>query len=210
RGAADNPPNRFIPLYREAIPGWTEEGDPAPRTRFFRDDARTILATNNSPDIPFTFSLNPYRGCSHGCAYCLSGDTPILLADGTVRPLAHLRVGDEIYGTVLREKYRYFTRTTVLAHWQSTRPAYRIRLVDGTELVASPDHRFLTERGWKHVAPAATGQRPYLTPNNWLLGTGGFALAPARGTDYQQGYLTGMIRGDGLLRTYVYDNRRRQ
>src|SRR5262245_51633265 len=70
RGAADNPPNRFIPLYREAIPGWTEEGDPAPRTRFFRDDSRTILATNNSPDIPFTFSLNPYRGCEHGCAYC--------------------------------------------------------------------------------------------------------------------------------------------
>jgi DNA repair photolyase len=70
RGAADNPPNRFISLYREAIPGWTEEGDPAPRTRFFRDDSRTILATNNSPDIPFTFSLNPYRGCEHGCAYC--------------------------------------------------------------------------------------------------------------------------------------------
>src|SRR2546423_471749 len=38
RGSAANAPNRFIPLYREAIAGWTEEGDPAPRTRFFRDD----------------------------------------------------------------------------------------------------------------------------------------------------------------------------
>ena len=70
RGSGGNPRNRFIPLYREAIPGWTEEGDPAPRTRFFRDDARSVLATNNSPDIPFTFSLNPYRGCEHGCCYC--------------------------------------------------------------------------------------------------------------------------------------------
>src|SRR5262249_55749168 len=70
RGASSNPPNRFIPLYREAIDGWTEEGDPAPRTRFFRDDSRTILNTNDSPDIPFTFSVNPYRGCEHGCSYC--------------------------------------------------------------------------------------------------------------------------------------------
>jgi DNA repair photolyase len=70
RGASANPPNRFIPLYREAIPGWTEEEDPAPRTRFFRDDSRTILNTNNSPDIPFTYSVNPYRGCEHGCSYC--------------------------------------------------------------------------------------------------------------------------------------------
>ena len=70
RGSVANPPNRFIPLYREALPGWTEEGDPASRTRFFRDDARTVLETNNSPDIPFKYSLNPYRGCEHGCSYC--------------------------------------------------------------------------------------------------------------------------------------------
>ncbi len=70
RGASSNPPNRFVPLYREAIPGWTEEEDPAPRTRFFRDETRTILNTNDSPDIPFTYSVNPYRGCEHGCAYC--------------------------------------------------------------------------------------------------------------------------------------------
>src|ERR1051325_5542259 len=70
RGSSSNPPNRFIPLYREAIPGWTEEEDPAPRTRFFRDLSRTILNTNDSPDIPFTYSVNPYRGCEHGCIYC--------------------------------------------------------------------------------------------------------------------------------------------
>jgi DNA repair photolyase len=70
RGSATNPPNRFIPLYREAVAGWTEEEDPAPRTRFFCDESRSILTTNESPDVPFTYSLNPYRGCEHGCAYC--------------------------------------------------------------------------------------------------------------------------------------------
>lgn len=70
RGAASNPPNRFIPLYRESISGWTEEDDPAPRTRFFRDVARSALTKNDSPDVPFTYSLNVYRGCEHGCSYC--------------------------------------------------------------------------------------------------------------------------------------------
>jgi DNA repair photolyase len=70
RGSAINPPNRFVPLYRESLPGWTEEDDPAPRTRFYRDTSRTILNTNESPDIPFYYSINPYRGCEHGCSYC--------------------------------------------------------------------------------------------------------------------------------------------
>ena len=75
RGSTTNPANRFVPLYREAIPGWTEEEDPAPRTRFFRDTTRTILNTNDSPDISFTYSVNPYRGCEHGCAYCYARPT---------------------------------------------------------------------------------------------------------------------------------------
>jgi len=70
RGSTTNPPNRFIPLYREAILGWTEVDDPSPRTHFFKDTSRTILNTNDSPDIPFTYSVNPYRGCEHGCSYC--------------------------------------------------------------------------------------------------------------------------------------------
>jgi DNA repair photolyase len=74
RGAAQNPPNRFIPLYRERV-DWDDEDDPAPTTRFFRDETRTILATNDSPDIPFEYSLNPYRGCEHGCVYCYARPT---------------------------------------------------------------------------------------------------------------------------------------
>jgi DNA repair photolyase len=75
RGAADNPPNRFIPLYRERVDDWVDPDDPAPATHFFRDDSRTILNSNDSPDIPFTYSLNPYRGCEHGCIYCYARPT---------------------------------------------------------------------------------------------------------------------------------------
>ena len=56
------------------------------------EPARSIISRNNSPDIGFSQSINPYRGCEHGCVYCMSGDTPILMADGTTRSLAELRV----------------------------------------------------------------------------------------------------------------------
>src|SRR5580704_5909124 len=75
RGSSDNPPNRFIPLYRERVDEWRDPDDPAPVTRFFRDESRTILSTNDSPDLPFRYSLNPYRGCEHGCIYCYARPT---------------------------------------------------------------------------------------------------------------------------------------
>src|SRR4029079_11885357 len=51
------------------------DATPAPATEFLSDASRTIIATNNSPDIPFEASLNPYRGCEHGCAYCYASPT---------------------------------------------------------------------------------------------------------------------------------------
>jgi DNA repair photolyase len=76
RGAADNPPNRFQSLVRVPLPEAAEPGDdPAPQTQFFRDNTKSILAKNDSPDLPFTYSLNPYRGCEHGCAYCYARPT---------------------------------------------------------------------------------------------------------------------------------------
>src|SRR5207237_5551980 len=75
RGAADNPPNRFISLQYVAGPDDDPGETPAPHTLFFRDNSRTALASNDSPDVPFTFSLNPYRGCEHGCSYCFARPT---------------------------------------------------------------------------------------------------------------------------------------
>jgi DNA repair photolyase len=70
RGAGDNPANRFEPIFYQRDPEDAEDDSPGPETRFYRDSARTILAHNDSPDIGFDTSINPYRGCEHGCAYC--------------------------------------------------------------------------------------------------------------------------------------------
>ena len=70
RGAIGNPANRFerISLQRDA--DWDPEEDASPKTRFYRDLSQTVITCNDSPDIPFSASLNPYRGCEHGCSYC--------------------------------------------------------------------------------------------------------------------------------------------
>jgi DNA repair photolyase len=70
RGAASNPKNRFHRLSFEADPGASDPEEPLPRTQFLKDVSRTVIATNDSPDVGFEASVNPYRGCEHGCVYC--------------------------------------------------------------------------------------------------------------------------------------------
>lgn len=70
RGAVSNPPNRFEGITLERDADYDPAQDPSPRTQFLRDHSRTIISYNDSPDILFRASLNPYRGCEHGCAYC--------------------------------------------------------------------------------------------------------------------------------------------
>ena len=80
RGAASNPQNRFERLAYLEDPDVVQpdpEADeaPAPRTRFFRDPSRSAIVRNESPDVPFDASINPYRGCEHGCIYCYARPT---------------------------------------------------------------------------------------------------------------------------------------
>lgn len=73
RGAGLNLEGRFESLSRERVDdGWDipEDEQPAPDTEVRPDAARSIISHNDSPDIPFTASINPYRGCEHGCIYC--------------------------------------------------------------------------------------------------------------------------------------------
>jgi DNA repair photolyase len=211
RGAASNRTGRFESLALERVDdGWGIADEPLPplETTVQAEPPATVITRNNSPDIPFDLSINPYRGCEHGCPYCMSGETRILMGDGSQRPLAELKVGDEIYGTTRRGCLRRYVRTRVLAHWRTNKPAMLIRLADGTELVASGDHRFLTERGWKFVTQRERpGQRPYLTLNNKLMGCGRIpdSLRSERTADYRRGYLCGLIRGDGQLGVYRYE-----
>jgi DNA repair photolyase len=192
---------------RTRLPGYGDdavvrhfEAPDAISTRFYEVRAKSIL--NRVPEasrMPFRWTINPYRGCSHACAYCVSGDTRVLLSSGREKPIRELEVGERIYGTRSEGRYRRFVETEVLDKWSSIKPAFRVALEDGNQLVASDEHRFLTRRGWKHVIGTEHGRlrRPHLTVGARLLGPGGSSEPPVQDADYRRGYLCGMIRGDG-------------
>src|SRR5215471_10007286 len=70
RGVSTNPANRFEKIHLEPDGDWNPEENPLPRTQFLRDQTSTIITYNDSPDVGFEASINPYRGCEHGCIYC--------------------------------------------------------------------------------------------------------------------------------------------
>ena len=156
--------------------------------------ARTSGSTRSAPSrrstgcrsasrMPFRWTINPYRGCTHACAYCAVGrhaDPDGRRPDEAARRCARRR-RDLRHGAPGRYR-RYVTHRGAR---RTGRPSSRhtgSTLEDGTELVTSGDHRFLTDRGWKHVTGAehGAGRRPHLTVNNKLMGTGRFACAPRR------------------------------
>ena len=119
---------------------------------FLHVTAKRIL--NHVPSMSrlnFAWTINVYRGCSHACTYCLAGDTPILMADGTERPIADLRPGDAIAEGSARNPGTKL-RNLVLDHWSTTKRAYRVHFGDGAHITASADHRLRTTRGWTEVA----------------------------------------------------------
>ncbi len=71
RGAASNPGNRFESTSYARLE-WNDEDDPQPQTIFLKDTTRSIINYNDSPDVGFDASINPYRGCEHGCIYCFA------------------------------------------------------------------------------------------------------------------------------------------
>jgi len=75
RGAVSNPANRFEAIHLERDVDYDPAADPAPSTRFLKDATRSIIAYNDSPDVGFNASVNPYRGCEHGCIYCYARPT---------------------------------------------------------------------------------------------------------------------------------------
>ena len=123
-------------------------------TRFYEVRAKSAL--NRVPArsrMPFRWTINPYRGCTMPAPIALGrhADPHGRRPD---RALADIRAGDRIYGTVRRGKYRRYVDHRGPRPLDDAKPAYRVTLADGTELVASGDHRFLTDRGWKHVVGA--------------------------------------------------------
>ena len=176
-------------------------------TRFYEVHAKSALnAVPKASRMPFPWTINPYRGCAHACVFCAGGDTAVLMADGRTRELRHIRPGMRIYGTAMIGRYRRYVVTRVLDHWMVRKPAYR---VDARERDRARHQRRsssaleprLEVRDGRRAGPL---QRPHLTVNNKLVGTGAFAEPPRETVDYKRGYLCGVIRGDGHIATRVY------
>ena len=167
RRPVSNPLVRFRDL---AVSYDEGEGPPPAKVTLLEDQSRSILSQNDSPDVGFRWSANPYRGCLHACAYCVGPETPVLLADGRTRRIDELLHGDEIIGTRCDEDgVRRYVRTRVLDRWATYKLAHRIVLADGRDLTASADHRFLSERGWRYVGEGEW-PRPALNGDDVLLG----------------------------------------
>ena len=141
--------------------------------RFHEIEARSAINDVGPMSyVDFRHTINPYRGCTHACSFCTGGETRVLRGDGRTTGIADLRVGDEIYGTRFEGRYRRYVKTCVLDHWETKKPAYAIQLENGTELIASGDHRFLSDRGWKYVVGTkqGTARRPHLLLGDSVLG----------------------------------------
>ncbi len=91
------------------------------------------------------------------------------MVDGSSKPLRRIMLGDRVYGTTTDRNGRRYVPTTVEAHWQTTKPAYRIDLADDTSMTASADHRLLTDAGWAYVHGNRRDRR-YLTAGDELHG----------------------------------------
>jgi DNA repair photolyase len=75
RGSTGNPKNRFEPIELVPEPPGEDDEVSSPHTEFITDASRSIIAYNDSPDVGFDASINPYRGCEHGCVYCYARPT---------------------------------------------------------------------------------------------------------------------------------------
>jgi DNA repair photolyase len=197
RGTSGNPPNRFerlrtVPSPEEAV----ELEARHPDTQLLRDPSRSIVATNESPDVGFDASVNPYRGCEHGCVYCTSPDTPVLGADLVWRPIGELRVGDELVAFDEFPPAAGSPRRLRRARVEEVRWSWKAttRLITrSAEVVTTAEHLWLQDRNprWSRTDQLAPGRRLRHMP---------VVDRECIDDDYRIGYVAGMTAGDGTFR----------
>ena len=157
-------------------------------------------------------SFNFSNHCSWMCGYCVGPDALIYMRNGTFESISSLKIGSKIWGVDNNtpSKRYSFKEATVLKIWTTTKLAYKIIMENGIEIICSGDHRWLTDRGWKYTIKS--GRNPYLTRRiniKSIASTIELIKAQEFSDLYKKGYLSGQIRGDGLLRTYDYSGKKR-
>jgi DNA repair photolyase len=199
RGTEQAPANRFEELRFEpdpdVVPDPDEDTPPPIPTRLYRDASRSILAENSSPDVGFRFSVNPYRGCEHGCVYCLEPGTPVLYADMTWRPIGGVRAGDVLAGfdehpSAGRQRKM---RTSVVEHviW-SRRPTLRLATRQ-CDVVTTAEHRWLggSDPRWSRTSELSRGRHLRHVP---------VTRSEPVDDDYRVGYVAGLTLGERNVR----------
>jgi len=200
-GALANPPNRFERVHVADMPelgfGPSPDDPPEdPRTELLVDPSRTIVATNDSPDLNFGASVNPYRGCQHACSDCLLPETSVLRADMTSSPIGELKPGDEIVGLDEFPADGHHTRklrNSVVEHvWWSRQSTIRV-VTDRAEVVTTAEHRWLQwwMFRWSRTTQLQVGRRLRHLMNPTRV---------ALDADYRVGYVAGLSLGDGTFR----------
>lgn len=151
RGAALNPEGRFEALRREAeddgwLPAEVEDGPPRLETHVTEERAKTILTRNESPDLPFSISINPYRGCEHGCIYCYARPSHAYLdlspgLDFETRIFAKVNAAELLRQELARPGYRCES-ISIGANTDPYQPAEREYRITRSilEVLAAADH----------------------------------------------------------------------
>lgn len=143
-----NRPGRYALRREERDPGVDEGTPPAPATRLHPETSRSIISRNESPDVPFDQSLNPYRGCEHGCVYCYARPTHSWLdlspgLDFETRIFVKENAAELLRRTLASPRYRC-RPITIGANTDPYQPAERSRRITGSvlEVLAEHDHPF--------------------------------------------------------------------
>lgn len=185
RGATLNLEGRFEALFREREDdGCSAEAEPPPAlpTTVAKERARSIISRNDSPDVPFDQSINPYRGCEHGCTYCFARPSHAYIGlspglDFETRILAKTNAADLLREALAAPGY-VCGRLTIGSNTDPYQPVERtLRITRSViEVLAETNHPFsvitknaLIERDIDLLAPMAAKKlvRAYVSVTNW-------------------------------------------